>query len=174
MEKKLLQPGIRLCDMAHGYRAANLAYHLACECRLSRESATDIYTAALYHDIGKSRIPKEIADKPGPLTEAERRIMQMHVEEGVGLCRLMNLKDPLIEIIYGHHENYDGTGYPQKLTGKAIAVGARILKICDVFDALTDARIYRAAFSKNQALETMMREAQTFDPDLMNTFLKII
>lgn len=165
---------VNLCDLAHGYRVANMAYRLALKAGSWSSHANDICLAAVYHDLGKCMVPKEILNKRGVLTEAERIRIEKHVDAGWQLCRLMGIPEPLLTYIYGHHENFDGSGYPKGLKGAEIPFGARILKICDVYDALSTSRIYRPAFCKQKAAEIMQEERATFDPQLLAVFWEVI
>lgn len=163
-----------LCDLAHGYRVAGLAYKLSVGAVLKERDVNDICMAAVYHDIGKCMIPKEILNKRSVLTESERTRIEKHVDAGGQLCRLMGMSEPVLTYIYGHHESFDGSGYPKGLKGAEIPFGARILKICDVYDALSTSRIYRPAFCKQKAVEIMREERATFDPQLLAVFWEVI
>ena len=128
------------------------------------------------HDIGKLGIPDSILLKPGPLTEAEWAIMRGHVEIGarlVGGLKTMRLTVPIIAC---HHERWDGTGYPKGLRGQEIPLLARIFQMVDIFDALSHARPYKPAMSRNEVIAVLQDEAKRGwrDPELTAVFLDIV
>ncbi|HLO33803.1 MAG TPA: HD domain-containing phosphohydrolase [Anaerolineales bacterium] len=129
--------------------------------------------AAEIHDIGKIAINEFIVNKPGRFTEAEYLMIQHHAELGANLIETLNL-DPLIPlIIRHHHENFDGSGYPDKLKGDQIPLEARIIRITDTYDALTSNRGYRPAFTPRKALAIMEQDHDFFDPELLEIFFKM-
>jgi PAS domain S-box-containing protein len=133
--------------------------------------------ASPLHDAGKVAIPDAILLKPGPLTDAERAIMQTHAQRGHELLR--GSASPILELAAGiawtHHEKFDGSGYPRGLAGENIPVEGRIVAIVDVFDALTSDRVYRPAFSLDRALAMMTAGRGThFDPHLLDVFLEAV
>lgn len=146
----------------------------------SAEFIRDIHRFAPMHDIGKVGIPDAILLKPGKLDGIERGEMNMHPLIGGEVLRAcagqlpgrgLELFRVAIDIAEGHHEKYDGTGYPMGLAGKEISLAARIVAIADVFDALTSRRPYKKAWSPEKALETLRRESGGhFDPDLVVAF----
>ena len=130
---------------------------------------------ALLHDVGKIVVPVEILNKNGPLTPDERAIMERHPVAGVELLRDVEFPWDVIPMIRGHHERWDGHGYPDALAGDAIPLTARILCVADVFDALTTDRPYRRAFSIPDALKLMEADAgRQYDPDILARFLRIM
>ena len=135
-----------------------------------------IRIAAPMHDIGKIGIPDHILKKPSKLTDAEFEIMKLHSEIGARI--LSNSKSELVQmardIALGHHERWDGAGYPFGLSGADIAISARIVAIVDVFDALIHKRIYKDAMTVDKALEHMCEErGKRFDPQLFDLFLEL-
>jgi putative two-component system response regulator len=130
--------------------------------------------AASLHDIGKVAVPDAILRKPGPLDEAERRLMQTHTIVGARILE-GSLSDVLrvgSEIALTHHERWDGAGYPHRLAGPAIPLHGRICAVSDVFDALTSDRPYRAALPVDTAFEMLEAErGRQFDPDVLDAFL---
>ncbi len=133
-----------------------------------------IRTASLLHDIGKIGIPDRILLKPGSLSAQERRLMEQHAE--IGYRMLTGSRSELLAlaatIAWTHHERFDGTGYPRGLAREAIPLEGRIASVADVFDALTSERVYRPAFSLEEALETMKDGRAThFDPSILDLFL---
>jgi methylmalonyl-CoA mutase cobalamin-binding subunit len=133
--------------------------------------------AAPLHDVGKVAIPDAILLKPGPLTPEERAIVETHAEEGHRLVRgsSSSILDMAATIALSHQEKWDGTGYPRGLKGEAIPIEGRIVAVADVFDALTSDRVYRKAFSVDEAVQ-MMREqrGRHFDPVLLDAFMEVL
>lgn len=128
--------------------------------------------AAEVHDIGKIAINDFIINKPGHFTEAEYLMVQHHAQLGANLVETLE-PDPLIpSIIRHHHENFDGSGYPDRLAGDQIPLEARIIRIADTFDALTSNRGYRAAYSPRTARAIMEENHRHFDPQLLELFFK--
>ena len=129
--------------------------------------------AADIHDIGKIAINEFIINKPGRFTEAEYLMVQHHAQLGADLMEKLDL-DPIIpSIIRHHHENFDGSGYPNKLKGEQIPLEARIIRITDTYDALTSNRGYRAAYSPKRSLTIMEQDGAFFDPNLLEIFFKM-
>lgn len=146
--------------------------------RLARALAIDdegeiqaIRTAALLHDVGKLAIPEHILTKPGPLTPAEYDIMKRHAPVGADILSVIGLPHEVASIVRHHHENWDGSGYPDGLSGDRIPIGARILAIVDCFDALTSDRPYRPRLTENDALKIVAdRRATMYDPRVVDAF----
>ena len=144
------------------------AYHL------TETDIAIITTASSLHDIGKIRIPEEILNKPGRLTDEEFKIMKTHSEIGASMIWDMHfLQDhPLVhtawEICRWHHERWDGKGYPDGLKGEEIPISAQVVSLADVYDALVSERVYKKAFSHEKALEMIQNgECGTFNPLLL-------
>ncbi|HYL81113.1 MAG TPA: HD domain-containing phosphohydrolase, partial [Candidatus Acidoferrum sp.] len=133
-----------------------------------------IELGALLHDIGETRTPEAILQKPGPLTAEERRIVEQHPGAGVDILEAVPLLTPALDVVGGHHERYDGGGYPQGLRGEDIPLTARIFAVVDALDAMTHARPYRPARSVAEALEELRRGAgKQFDPRVVEVALTI-
>lgn len=140
-----------------------------------------IESSAGLHDIGKIMIPDSIILKKGPLTDEEYKIMKTHSE--LGAQTLMDIYEGMernefinlaIEIAYYHHENWDGTGYPKKLSGIEIPLAARIVRVVDVFDSMLGERAYRKSLPLEDVLRFIEHDAGTcFDPEIVKIFLKI-
>jgi HD-GYP domain-containing protein (c-di-GMP phosphodiesterase class II) len=142
----------------------------------SGEDADEIRIAAPMHDIGKIGIPDHILKKPGKLTEGEFDVMKKHPEIGARI--LANSDSPLVQmardISLGHHEKWDGSGYPFGLKGDAIPVSARIVAIVDVFDALIHKRVYKDEMPVEGAIELMQEgRGKHFDPEIFDLFLSL-
>jgi putative nucleotidyltransferase with HDIG domain len=161
--------------LGHCERVAEYACALAREVGLEDLTMFWFRIGALLHDVGKIEVPTEILTKNGPLTAEERTIMERHAAAGAELLRDTEFPWDVLPMIRSHHERWDGAGYPDRLTGEAIPLTARVLCIADVFDALASDRPYRAAFSRDEALAIMQRDVgKAFDPDLFDRFLKVV
>ena len=141
----------------------------------------ELYNTAPLHDIGKVGIPDSILLKPGRLTPEEFEIMKNHVTFGVEALSAGEFNGsslPFIrtalEIVSAHHEKYDGTGYPKGLAGIDIPLPGRLMAIIDVYDALVSQRVYKAAYSHEEAISIIKKErGRHFDPDITDTFFEI-
>lgn len=164
-----------LYTLGHCERVADYA------CALARDVGFDDITmfwfriGALLHDVGKIVVPLEILNKPGRFTPDEREIMERHAPAGAELLADIDFPWDILPMVRGHHEKWDGTGYPDKLAGENIDITARITCIADVFDALTTDRPYRPGFTVDEALAMMTKDVgKMFDPDLFPRFVRIM
>jgi putative nucleotidyltransferase with HDIG domain len=133
-----------------------------------------IETAALLHDMGKLAIPEFILNKPGKLTAAEFEKMKRHADIGADLLSSISFPYPVIPIVRHHHENWNGTGYPSRLAGHDIPLGARILSVVDCFDALTSDRPYRPRMSDEESFRILReRSGSMYDPLIVDTFIQV-
>jgi excisionase family DNA binding protein len=134
-----------------------------------------IRTASRLHDVGMAGVPDAVTGKPGPLTSSERRELEGHPALGHAMLAGsgVELLDSAAEIAFTHHERFDGAGYPRGLAGEEIFLPGRITAVADAFDALTTDRVYRAAVSVEQAVETLMAERERhFDRRVVDAFLE--
>ncbi|HNQ24072.1 MAG TPA: HD domain-containing phosphohydrolase [Phycisphaerae bacterium] len=139
----------------------------------------DLQRAVPLHDIGKVAIPDSILLKPGKLTPEERVIMQTHTEVGTRTIQSIIARTPGVSFLHmaegiasGHHERWDGNGYPRGLAGENIPLAARIASVADVYDALTTQRVYKAAMPHERALQIIKEGTGTqFDPEIVQAFL---
>ena len=151
----------------HSQNVANIAKSIAEKMNISKEKIVQIYYAGLVHDIGKALIPKEIINKNGKLTTAEYEIVKEH--PGNAYKALINAEELnfIAKIVLGHHERWDGQGYPNSIAGDDICIESRILALADSYDAMTSERPYRKAFSKKEAIAEIHKNAGTqFDPNI--------
>jgi putative nucleotidyltransferase with HDIG domain len=133
-----------------------------------------IRAAALLHDVGKLAIPEHILNKPGRLTAAEYDIMKRHAVIGADILSVIGFPYAVAPIVRHHHENWDGTGYPDGLAGKQIPIGSRIIAVVDCFDALTSDRPYRPRMDDRDALQILRDRCGTmYDPDVVNAFFAV-
>ncbi|HEX5387933.1 MAG TPA: HD domain-containing phosphohydrolase [Gemmatimonadales bacterium] len=160
----------------HGHceRVADYGAAVAGALGLDDGVVTTIRLGAYLHDLGKVRIPHEILNKPGRLTDVEFGVMKKHPEWGLELVADIEFPWDIKPIIRSHHEKYDGSGYPDGLVGDAIPLGAQVICVVDVYDALTTTRSYRAAMSKEEALGRMRESGHWWRPDVFAAFERAI
>jgi putative nucleotidyltransferase with HDIG domain len=133
-----------------------------------------IEAASLLHDMGKLAVPEYILNKPGALTPAEFEKMKLHASVGADILSAIDFPYPVVPIVRHHHESWDGTGYPDGLSGSDIPMGARILSVVDCFDALTSDRPYRPRLSDAEAIEILMeRRGRMYDPLVVDAFILV-
>ncbi len=142
----------------HCHRLATLGSRLGRQLGLDELEVHALRRAGMLHDIGKVSIPDTILLKSGPLTVAERQVMERHPVIGERICQPLPSLKPVLPIIRHHHERIDGSGYPDRLRGHQIPRAARILQVVDIYDALTSSRPYRAAMTPSTALAIMEAE----------------
>ncbi|HJR59679.1 MAG TPA: HD-GYP domain-containing protein, partial [Vicinamibacterales bacterium] len=163
-------------DVTHGHirRVQGAAVALAREMGLTDPLVVKaIEAAALLHDTGKIAVPEHILNKPGRLTHAEFEKMKLHAPIGAEILSSIDFPYPVVPIVRHHHENWDGTGYPDGLQGTNIPIGARILSVVDCYDALTSDRPYRGRMSDEDALRIVLeRRGSMYDPLVVDTFVR--
>ena len=157
---------------AHSERVRQYALGLADAVAPELLGDTSAEHGFLLHDVGKIGIPDSVLRKPGPLDPDERRLMETHTLVGERmLSDVMLLHGAGLKVVRSHHERWDGRGYPDRLAGDEIPVGARVFAVADTLDALTNDRPYRAAGSWKDARELIVSEAsQQFDPEVVEAF----
>jgi two-component system cell cycle response regulator len=159
----------------HVAGVADLAESLAERLGLSHGEVVRTRLAASLHDIGKMAIPDEILDKPGPLTEEEWKFVRRHTLVGERILLAAPALSHVAGIVRASHERFDGSGYPDGLAGDEIPLSARIVFLCDAFDAMTSGRAYAGLSSEAEAVEEIRREAgRQFDPDVVEAFLELL
>ena len=164
-------------QITHGHirRVQTYAVALAKEMGITDEKTIQaVEAAALLHDMGKLAVPEYILNKPGPLTTTEFEKMKLHASVGADILSAIDFPYPVVPIVRHHHENWDGTGYPDGLAGTTIPLGARILSVVDCFDALTSDRPYRPKWSDRDAIRVLLeRRGKMYDPLVVDTFLRV-
>lgn len=194
-EKEILQAMVELLaarekqgtehldNVGHNSRLLTIGLQLSVkyEQQITTSFVDDMEAASKLHDVGKIALPDQVLLKPGHLDAKERLVMETH--SVLGACQLKkvfqknvgsNFLKMALEIAQSHHENWDGTGYPEGLQGDEIPLSARIVKVVDVFDALTHERCYKPAYDREESLRIMERGSGThFDPGIMEVFFKI-
>jgi putative nucleotidyltransferase with HDIG domain len=159
----------------HSERSTKVALKIGRVMGLNREELDNLHRAGLLHDIGKLGIPLDVLDKDGKLTAEERQFMQKHPSMGVRILEPIGAYAEVIPIVLQHHESFDGSGYPDGLSGKAISLGARIFALADRFEALTSDRPYRKALTLKRTIKYIEdRTGTEFDPKIVKAFLKVM
>jgi putative nucleotidyltransferase with HDIG domain len=162
-------------EVTHGHirRVQAAAVGLAREIGITDDlTLKAIEAAALLHDTGKIAVPEHILNKPGKLTPAEFEKMKLHAPIGAEILSSIDFPYPVVPIVRHHHENWDGTGYPDGLRGTDIPIGARILSVVDCFDALTSDRPYRARMSDDAAVQILQdRRGTMYDAEIVDRFI---
>jgi response regulator RpfG family c-di-GMP phosphodiesterase/signal transduction histidine kinase len=158
----------------HSTRVTEFTLKIAGRMAFSEKELGDLELAALLHDVGKIAVPESILNKPGRLTDEEFRLIKEHPVRGEAiLSPVVELKE-ISRIVRAHHERYDGTGYPDRLKGQEIPLGARIMAIADTYDSITSERPYRKAASHRYAVKEIISCSGTqFDPEVVQNFLEI-
>jgi putative nucleotidyltransferase with HDIG domain len=160
----------------HEEGVARLVYLLCQQIGMTEEEADKVSVAASFHDIGKIIIPEAILLKPTRLTLEETRIMRQHTKIGYEILSAFQGNGVLAlaaRIAYEHHEKFNGSGYPRGLIGEKISLEGRVVAICDCYDALRRIRSYKKGLKHEDALEVLLQECQSFDPDVFKLFLDI-
>ena len=159
----------------HARRVARMAVAVAKEMGLDQQPVLEIEYAAALHDIGKIGVADSILRKAASLDEAEWREIRRHSELGYEILKGIDFLSGAAEIVWAHHERYDGKGYPRGLAGEEIPLGARVFGVVDAYDAMTSRRPYRQSMSREHAAIEIARNSGTqFDPQVVEAFLMMI
>ena len=159
----------------HGIYVSNMACLIGKELGLPEKMVYELAVAGMLHDIGKLRLSNYMYGRNEDSFVVEQlRYVRMHSKLSADILKERDYSDFVIESILYHHENFDGSGYPDNLQGESIPLGARILRVCDVFIALTSDRPYRKAFDKDTAVTLMIDEVKNFDMGVFLAFLKVV
>ncbi len=160
-------------ELEHGIYVSRLARSLAKEMGLSKEQQEEIALAGLLHDIGKLRLVSNEEEEEVFLLD-EIQYVRSHSRLSYEVLNEEGYPEDLQKMVYHHHENYNGTGYPDNLMGEDIPLGSRIIRVCDVFAALTSDRPYRKRFSRKEALSMMIDEVAHFDMEIFLCFQRLV
>jgi len=159
----------------HCDRMVEYAERMARRVGMNEQEVDNVRRAAMLHDIGKLGISDTILLKPGKLTPEEYEAVKKHPVIGADIVSVAGFLKDIVPFILGHHERYDGTGYPRGLKGEEIPLGARILAVVDVYEALTADRPYHKAISKEEAIKILRSGMNTqFDPKVVDVFLNVV
>jgi HD-GYP domain-containing protein (c-di-GMP phosphodiesterase class II) len=178
---KALSKALRHRDLytqLHSSRVIDLSRKLGQRCCLTQHDLNLLEISASLHDIGKIGIEDQILSKPGPLSDSEKEQMKAHAEIGAEIVAGLHAEesDKIAEAIRHHHECYEGSGYPDCLSGEDIPYLSRLISVVDCYDALTEIRPYNQPTDKNTALTIMCSEleARKFDPYMFNKFMRMM
>ena len=162
-------------ELKHGIVVSNLAYAVAAELGRDEEFCYQMAIAGMLHDIGKLKLTDYInGQEHDPLLIEELKYVRMHSSLGYEELKGQGYSDLVLQSILYHHENYDGTGYPSNLRENSIPLGARILRVCDVYAALSSDRPYRKAFDVSTVIELMIDEIKNFDMEVFLAFQRVV
>ena len=162
-------------ELNHGVVVSNLAYAVAVEMGLDEEFCYQMAIAGMLHDIGKLKLTGYInGQERDPLMIEELKYVRMHSSLGYEELKDQGYSDIALQSILYHHENYDGSGYPSNLSENSIPLGARILRVCDVYAALSSDRPYRKAFDVSTVIELMIDEIKNFDMEVFLAFQRVV
>ena len=163
-------------EIRHAVAVSNLAYRVAQEMKLPKDTCYQMSIAGMLHDIGKLKLKGNIyGGKQDPLMIEEMKYVRMH--SALGYEELKNeggYSEFVLQSVLHHHENYDGTGYPSNLAGEEIPIGARILRVCDIYCALRTDRPYRKSFPRDTVIELMINEIKNFDMEVFLAFRRVL
>lgn len=178
---KTLEAVAQIIDMKHPFtsghslRVSRYAMAIALAMGLSHDQVTQIRWAGLLHDIGKLNVPRKILDKPGGLSPAEYKEIQKHAKQTYNIMSMITTLADITMVAAAHHERFDGSGYPFGLKGETIPLGARILSVCDAFDAMTSNRPYRKPLTFEEAcVEIKSLAGKQFDPEIVEQSLPLL
>jgi diguanylate cyclase (GGDEF)-like protein/putative nucleotidyltransferase with HDIG domain len=156
---------------SHSTRVSEIAARIASRLGLDEEQTELIRLATSLHDLGKLSIPEEILRKPDTVSDTERLVLERHPRIGYQMLESLGV-DPIADWVLHHHERWDGTGYPDRLAGEQIPLGARIIFVADAYDAMTSDRVYRRRLTDDEARSELVRCAGTqFDPTIVAAFM---
>jgi len=159
----------------HSERVSKLSVLIGKKLNFGKKRLEKLERGALLHDIGKIGIRDELLYKPGDFTPEERARMNQHPEKGHFIVLNSHLLWDIIPMVRNHHENFDGSGYPDGLKGEAIPLEARIVSLADYFDALATRRPYKDPMSKDESLDYVRsKSGEKFDPKVVKAFLSVV
>lgn len=159
----------------HSERVTRMALQIGKALNLDAKALDNLHRAALLHDIGKLGVPATVLDKHGKLNDEEFQMVKSHTTQGARILEPINAYTEIIPIVLQHHERFDGKGYPDGCSGEEIHLGARILAVADVFDALKSDRPYRDGWPSERVYELILKEAgRQFDPMVVEAFFTIM
>jgi len=180
--KDLAQLLLRIVDLRdpsakhHSDHVSDLSGGLAQRINMSVGELKVLQYAAALHDVGKLAINESVVNKPSLLTRAEYLMIQQHTVLGYSLIKPLHFDSMISAVILSHHENFDGSGYPEGLKGDMIPLAARLIRITDFYDALTSHRSYRdkAVYGPEEALGILQEHRHCFDPVLFDAFVDMM
>ena len=161
---------------SHAVSCSALAAAFGRHMGFAEETIISLAAGGLLMDVGKARVPRELLERPGPLSAQEMEQVRSHVLEGVDILANSRIVEPdVLDIVRHHHEHYDGSGYPEHLVGSYIPLPGRMLGIVDAYDAMVSPRPYRGAVSRHTALRHIYAERdRLFQAELVEQFQEVI
>lgn len=161
-------------QLVHGMQVSNLAWSVARRMGLSDDFCHRVAVAGMLHDIGKEEISGQIDENQERLVVEEMHYVRLHAAAGYEILKREGYPEEIQKMVLHHHENMDGSGYPDNLSGEKIPLGARIIRVCDVYAALLSDRPYRKGFDQDTAIQLMIEEIKNFDMKIFLTFQRVI
>lgn len=159
---------------SHEKRMTELAVAIGTELKFDSDRLQGLKLAAMVHDIGMMQLPAEILMRPRKLTEQEFALVKLHAQNGYEILRTVHFPWPLADIVSQHHENFDGSGYPQGLTGQQILLEARILRVADSMEAMLSHRPFRRAYDLDHALASLEKaKGKAYDPQVADACVRL-
>ncbi len=170
----IIRPSV-VKELVHGSVVSNLAYRIGKEMNLSEEECHELAVAGFLHDIGKLELAKYVRGREEEtLVIEEMEYVRRHSNLGAQILQQKGYSQKIVDMVKFHHENCDGSGYPMNLSREEIPLGSRIIRVCDVFAALTADRPYRKAFDVDTAMELMIEEAKNYDIEVFLAFMRVV
>lgn len=170
----IIRPSV-VKEVAHGTIVSNLAYQIGRQMGFSEEECHELAVAGFLHDVGKLELAKYVrGHQEETLIIEEMKYVRRHSQLGADILEKKGYSQKIVDMIRFHHENCDGSGYPANLSREEIPLGARILRVCDVFAALTADRPYRKAFDIDTAMELMIEESKNYDIQVFLALMNIV
>ena len=170
----IIRPSV-VKEVAHGSIVSNLAYRVGKKMNFSEEECHELAVAGFLHDIGKLELDKYVrGHEDDTLIIEEMKYVRRHSVLGAEILEKKGYSQRIVDMVKFHHENCDGSGYPMNLNSDDIPIGSKILRVCDVFAALTADRPYRKAFDIDTAMELMIEEAKNFDIAVFLALMNVV
>ena len=173
MSEKIIRYDLET-EINHGIQVSNLAYKTGRQMSLAEDVCYELAVAGMLHDVGKLRLSRYVSGDKNPLVIEEIKYVRRHTQLGYEALKNKGYSSFVLEAVYYHHENFDGSGYPENLRGEEIPLGSRILRVCDTYAALTEKRPYRDAFDSQTAVRMMIDEVKNFDMQIFLAFQRVV
>lgn len=170
----IIRPSV-VKEVAHGSIVSNLAYRIGKQMNFTEEECHELAVAGFLHDVGKLELARYLrGHQEETLIIEEMKYVRLHSQLGADILEKKGYSQRIVDMVRFHHENCDGSGYPTNISREEIPMGSRIIRVCDVFAALTADRPYRKAFDIDTALELMIEEAKNFDIQVFLALMTIV